>query len=321
MRLPRGEPSLLCRLGVESVEEKFCSISERSGVLHPSLAGAVPFDAQFSMEDGKFGNVEHSGREHDFALPDLSSCCVEEEDTLKPEMNELFELEAEFLPPGEKQESCAKRYVWPWNEAGAELSKAAEELGKSVFLPIAKLQALPGKNFGPRLLIKRKDVLGFFGVGDIDLSRLLHVLLIPREAGMTSGDGVRLRWIFDLVFSDIPLLESMKAAGLDFLRANYAWLMARSARFDREKDLLKEPLEHWLEPKNVQFGFHVRPSVGYLHMHMLVGPITKEGCSDRYKLNWISLDEVFSALRTRGHLEFMLEDNRASAVLHRAPEL
>ena len=45
----------------------------------------------------------------------------------------------------------------------------------------------------------------------------------------------------------------------------------------------------------IQFGFHTQPTVGYLHMHMLIGPLTEEG--ETYQHRWISLDKVIDYLK------------------------
>lgn len=186
-----------------------------------------------------------------------------------------------------------------WVARTTTLSGDALALGDRIFVPLSKRAMQPGKAHAAargEFLVSTEHALGFLGVGGHDLSRLLHLVLIPAH------DEARpsLRWVFDLVHSDLPLLAEMRQAGLAFFRENVPWFRARYAAMDVQRDLRGRSLEYWLREENVSFGFHANPSVGYLHMHMLVGPLTTEGYSERYRDSWVPLEaviEVLSVLR------------------------
>ncbi|GBG32070.1 CD109 antigen [Hondaea fermentalgiana] len=183
----------------------------------------------------------------------------------------------------------------------AELSENALQIGRSVFLPLAQEKSLPGtsadhqeKNARSKFLINTPRALGFIGKGDKDISRLLHMLLIPKPRstaivslpgqGNSNSDNDNdnetfIPWVFALTPDDLDILYEMRELGLNFLRQekNMQWFYQRYAHLDVETDLLGFALREWLSPDHIQFGFHIRPTVGYLHMHMLVGPLTEFG--------------------------------------------
>lgn len=110
----------------------------------------------------------------------------------------------------------------------------------------------------------------------------------PAQAQAKKSSGIELQWVFDITAEHVPLLLEMRRQGLAFVEHNRAYFLAMYAG----QTLAGKPVEYWLKPENVQFGFHMRPTVGYLHCHMCVGPVTEFGYSSHYQFGWLSLDRV-----------------------------
>ena len=122
----------------------------------------------------------------------------------------------------------------------------------------------------PGFYIKSEHCVGLQGIG-IDHANIFHMLIIPKKSNI--------RWCKDLKNKDIPLLLHMKQVGLQWI--------------DKNRPQLQE-LWNKNDEIPIQFGFHTQPTVGYLHMHMLVGHLTEEGA--KYKDKWISLQDVVNEL-------------------------
>ncbi|GBG26871.1 Hypothetical Protein FCC1311_030932 [Hondaea fermentalgiana] len=193
----------------------------------------------------------------------------------------------------------------------AQLSQRAKDLG-NIFVQIASGEILPaGAERGGRngFYVEDAKVLAFRGISGLDLSLIWHMLLIPTAQAMQAtcrscgdiehkmfpGSGVR-RWVFDLLPEDIPLLRDLRERGETFVCANKSYFQEKWAG----KTLKGHDILYWLRPENLQFGFHASPTIGYLHCHLLVGPLTEFGYSPRYLEGWLTLDRVLCILE-QGH--------------------
>lgn len=149
-----------------------------------------------------------------------------------------------------------------------------------IFKKIASGAQQPGHpgcpGFGTHY-IEHPEMVSFRGVGN-DFATFFHMLVVPREH--------LARCVFDLKFADLPLLERMRQNAVAFFKCNLPWFR-----------------EHFgcdtLEQLNLQFGFHMKPSVGYLHMHVLAGPLTVAGSTQEAVDRWVSLDTVVTHLQSK----------------------
>lgn len=112
-------------------------------------------------------------------------------------------------------------------------------------------------------ILRTSDVVGFRGVGYADLAVDFHFLVIP-------VDRPDLKSVGDLTPGDIPMLIKMQHAAT-------FWGI-------------------WNDLPVTQLGFHTSPTVDYLHMHVLSGPLTEYGWEQRRR--WVSLDEVMGVLKS-----------------------
>uniref|UniRef100_A0A7S2SE05 Uncharacterized protein n=1 Tax=Mucochytrium quahogii TaxID=96639 RepID=A0A7S2SE05_9STRA len=190
------------------------------------------------------------------------------------------------------------------------LSDRAREIGSKFFVPFAKLEALPGrpdKSNRRGFYIEDEQFVALRGVGGLDMAKIWHMLIIPTAAiagfdeSQTAGNN-RLEWVFDLKVEHLKLLLAMKNAALDFLEGNREYF-----KKVQPSELANKPLDYWLDPQNVSLGFHSVPTVGYLHMHMLVGPLTEFGGSDKNVERWISLNEVVQCLQSGHNVSYLLQ--------------
>jgi hypothetical protein len=125
-------------------------------------------------------------------------------------------------------------------------------------------------------LINTKDCLGFLGIG-ADHATVFHLLIIPKQTG--------LQWYQDLEPEHIDLLENMRYAGECFVEKNKLMLDKISDNQDYK----------------VRFGFHTRPTVGYLHLHMMVGPLSTQ--FDSYHDNWVDYYQVIEYIKSKDEVE------------------
>lgn len=252
---------------------------------------------------------------------------------LSPSRSEIYRLDSRTdITHGESQKTSDEFPNGTYdpeciNIENAALNPDAIMRGINIFVPIMKGERLPGMpeqaengDIRAKRLVDRSNLLVFFGAGAEDLSRLLHVLIVPKYDYVTFADddeddgiegNVKLRWAFDLGPQHISLLQDMHKAGLDFVQANRRWFFSRYRGLDEVEDLCGIPLQQWIQPIQVQFGFHVRPTVGYLHLHMLVGPVTEFGAS--YGKNWISYDSVMSFLETGTSMDTVLSESQVDS--------
>ena len=109
-----------------------------------------------------------------------------------------------------------------------------------------------------------ENVMAFRGVGDADMAMGYHFLVIPKN---------------------MPHLESIH--DLDGNNAEHHRVVDNMATFGYgicvENNLTDQP---------ICMGFHNDPTVGYLHMHVLVGHLTECGYRERHR--WVSVKNVFN---------------------------
>ena len=82
------------------------------------------------------------------------------------------------------------------------------------------------------------------------------------------------------------MLLGMKKAFIAFIRRNRKWFLTIYNFTNME--------QNWLTEESFHFGFHWPPTIGYLHMHASVGPITEHG--ELLKDRWVSLDKIIENL-------------------------
>ena len=186
----------------------------------------------------------------------------------------------------EKGEKYYIRYVDPDDEFKplknhdldkSKVSKFEDAKGINSKIPaddgtVLKHLSNPDINKNMDYMIKTKECVGFVGIGT-DHATTFHLLIIPRNRNI--------RWYKDLTYNDIDLLEHMKYLG-------ECWV-------EKNKRYLDSMCNDQSDCKQLQFGFHLRPNIGYLTMHMLVGPNSTE--ADKYVDNWVSYDKVVSILK------------------------
>ena len=166
---------------------------------------------------------------------------------------------------------------------------------KRVFVPYIEGTKEPERPVGSGIhgfYIKTPDMFAFRGVGGRDMAYLWHMLVIPSKKHCMHGDKITLRSVWDLTRSHLPLLRTMETE-------SYEWLMKQTSFFYGVKDFTENvmcsPIRR-LNKSRIQFGFHTRPGVGLLHLHVLVGPLTKIGWEARDK--WLSLADVIDLLES-----------------------
>jgi hypothetical protein len=161
-------------------------------------------------------------------------------------------------------------------------------------------------------LFHTKHSVGFYGLRE-PLASLLHLIVIPTNIGL-EVNSVR-----DLNDGHFPTLINMAKDASTYIKMNtdaYAQRLATTpvgidvaAKFKAMHDDLrdtsdKEVLQEIFKIQmNWQLGFHESPTVGYLHMHVLIGPLTKplEGRDEAKEFNnWVPLDAVLDILEEYG---------------------
>lgn len=180
------------------------------------------------------------------------------------------------------------------DKCAALLTEGAERNAR-FFTGFVKGTAEPGRpNESGRkgYYIKSPDTLAFRGVGGKDMAIIWHMLMIPNHSLFDKkGENVVLRWIYDLKPEHATLLRVMRTLALAWVARNKVWFIKRY-----ERRLGKEGVKHWLQPENIQIGFHKKPSVGVLHMHVLVGPLTDFGSEPEMLERWVPLKDVLAVV-------------------------
>jgi len=232
-------------------------------------------------------------------------CGHEEGDSKRGESPWLFLLDRtreEKEPSVADQRASAHEYPRGENSAAHQHARLTAEVvarGGKFFLPFAKGESAPGRPNGSGrfgFYIDAPEFVAFRGVGGVDMAKIWHMLIIPKDFVACSCFGteieaIELKWVYDLMPRHAGLLCRMRRASLDFVKANEQYFKSESA----DSLMGKSPSE-WLKEENIRLGFHSSPSVGYLHMHVLVGPLTEFGATHDNVVRWINLDSVLKVL-------------------------
>jgi hypothetical protein len=167
-----------------------------------------------------------------------------------------------------------------------ELTEEHEEKAKKFFIPYLLGEKLPER---PKcgFYFDNEDFVAFKGIGK-EMSLFFHLLIVPTiKHGYNSNDKITLRSVRDIKKEHIPLLLGMKNEFNKFIRRNRKWFLTVYNFTNME--------QNWMKEEQFQFGFHWPPTIGYLHMHAMVGPVTKHG--ESMKDRWVSLDNVIENLK------------------------
>lgn len=192
------------------------------------------------------------------------------------------------------EKSCGNVSYIPgrWLNYPKELTTKARESDK-IMSRISNGDDIPERPLGSGnkgFYFNTGNIMAFRGINDYDLALYWHMITIPSLKIVQKNE---LKWVFDLNINHIPLLLEMKSYSLIFLNKN------KNAFISYYGNQIKR----YLKPGQIQFGFHTKPSIGYLHMHTLVGPITEGGNSDGNRGHWIHLDEIIELLMIEGDLK------------------
>lgn len=153
---------------------------------------------------------------------------------------------------------------------------------------------IKGTKGGGKILIPNNPyVTGFQGTAENDLASIFHLVVIPKNKVGDDNKLVGLRneelipaHVGELNENHLRMLADMKQAALTFFEENKEKLYER---FGKEKvdDAFKS---------GIRLGFHLEPSIGYLHLHALLGNLTKSGIEEHKK--WISIDDAITRAQT-----------------------
>lgn len=153
-----------------------------------------------------------------------------------------------------------------------------EKKARENFFPYLK-----GEKEYEKLFMENDDFVAFKGYGESS-GLFFHMIIVPKlkHAYDKENDKILLMSVKDINESHKELLNKMKNETFKFVKRNSIWFN-KNYRF---KDTGK-----WLKNENIQFGFHYPPSIGYLHMHVVIGPLTTHGAelADR----WVKLENIF----------------------------
>jgi len=156
------------------------------------------------------------------------------------------------------------------------------------YLKRIKLPERPKQGF----YIENKDFVAFKGLGR-EPSLFFHMLVVPslEHCYDLESNEIILKNVRDLKFCHIPLLNKMKQECIRWSKRNKKWFY---------KIFNFTNLDLWFKEDNLQFGFHYPPTVGLLHMHFMIGPVTEHG--ETQKDRWVSLDKVLENLQDSTNL-------------------
>lgn len=141
------------------------------------------------------------------------------------------------------------------------LSDKAKALGQ-IFYNISIGEMQPKGAGG--VLMDGDNCMAFRGTGPHDMADVYHFLVIPKN---------------------VPYLESIH--DLEYTNLEHRKMIDRMVTF-----AYSFCIQHKLcDNHPITMGFHNDPTVGYLHMHVLVGHLTDFGYRERHR--WISVNDVF----------------------------
>lgn len=145
-----------------------------------------------------------------------------------------------------------------------------------------------------RFHFENEKCMGFLGVGNKDIAHMWHMNVIPK----IRDQDLPIRWIFDLEPHHIPLLHNMRKSALHYISMNRSYFM----------EMYPDLATKWLAPENIKIGFHTVPSIAYLHMHVLVGPITDYG--DEIADKWVPFEKVNEYLNQDKDMNVLMNSYR-----------
>lgn len=197
---------------------------------------------------------------------------------------EVFEHEVETDGP--------KQYIpGTWRNVPRELTRAARSADR-VFCRIAVGRDTPERPNGSGrkgFYFNTGRVMALRGTGGKDLAMYWHMIVIPNLPIVQQSE---LQWVFSLTRAHIPLLMEMKAHAMVFLAENKDAFVSKYGQ---------APISRAMRSQ-LQFGFHTTPGAAYLHLNVLLGPLTAYGGSDALRGGWIHLDEVIEILMIEGSM-------------------
>lgn len=196
----------------------------------------------------------------------------------------VFEREAETDGP--------KQYIpGGWRNVTRKLTLAARSADRGLCAIGAGL-VIPDRphNSGKRgFYFDTGNVMAFRGISGKDLAMYWHMVVI---ADLLTTQKSKLQWVFDLKREHVPMLMEMKARSMVFMAENEEPLAAKYGAAAIARALRSQ----------MQFGFHATPSAGYLHLNVLLGPLTVFGGEAECRGNWVHLDEVIEILMAEGDM-------------------
>ena len=137
-----------------------------------------------------------------------------------------------------------------------------EKTARTNFFPYLQNKKRPEK-----IYIETDDILAFKPKGESS-GLFLHMIILPKlkHGYDKENDKILLKSVKDLTDNHKFLIDIMKKETFKFITRNRLWF---------HKNYRYKNTSEWL--KKVHFGFHYPPTVGYLHMHVIIGPLTKHG--------------------------------------------
>lgn len=156
-----------------------------------------------------------------------------------------------------------------------------EKYARKVFFPYLRKEKFPKRGVSEGFYFETENLIAFQGKGEHS-SLFFDMLVLPKlkHGYNKENDKIVLKSCKDLTEKHKFLLDEIKIETYKFVKRNRIWFY-RVYNFKN--------IEYWLN--NIQFGFHYPPTVGYLHAHVLIGPLTEHGfnLSDR----WVKMENFF----------------------------
>lgn len=185
-----------------------------------------------------------------------------------------------------KQTIKKDAYTVPINFSDEEMNPEQDIKARKYFFPYLKGVKLPGRpdgNVNKGFYFQTDDFVAFKGLGK-DASLFFHLLIVPtlKHGYDRDSDTIILKNCSDIKEKHKTLLFNMKKHFCCWVQLNKQWFYDT---FD------SEDVDFWLKPENFHFGFHWPPSIGYLHLHAMVGPITKHGFYNMVN-RWVDLKDI-----------------------------
>lgn len=203
----------------------------------------------------------------------------------------VYEKEPEVFKYEVETDGTRQYIPGKWLNMPRELTRDARSADR-VFCRIAVGKDTPERPCGggnEGFYFNTGRLMAFRGTCGKDLAMYWHMIVIPN---LDIVQESQLQWVFSLNRGHIPLLMEMKAHAMVFLAENKDAFIAKYGQAPISKAMRSQ----------LQFGFHTMPGAAYLHMHVLLGPLTAYGGSDALRGWWIHLDEVIEILMIEGSM-------------------